>query len=158
MIAHAFGERYDSPVPLALFVLGGALVVLLSFALVYRRDAESADAADRPADVVVPPRAGRLAATGSVLVLVLLVLAGLLGSQEVPENILPTAFWLVAWVATPLAVGILGDFTGPANPFAAIARAADSARLRRLVLGRAEPLTWSASRAWWISAGRSTPW
>ena len=48
--------------------------------------------------------------------------------------------------------GVLGDFTGPANPFAAIARAADSARLRRLVLGRAEPLTWSASRAWWISA------
>ena len=38
MIAHAFGERYDSPVPLALFVLGGAAAVLASFALVYRRE------------------------------------------------------------------------------------------------------------------------
>jgi hypothetical protein len=87
-----------------------------------------------------------------VLVLALLVLAGLLGSQEVPENILPTAFWLVAWVALPLAVGVVGDFTGPVNPFAAIARAAGSARLRRLVLGREEPLAWSPRRAWWISA------
>ncbi len=154
MIAHAFGERYDSPVPLALFVLGGAAAVLASFALVYRREA-GAEGADvdgvASPDVVVPPRAGRVAATASVLVLMLLVLAGLLGSQEIPENILPTAFWLVAWVATPLAVGLLGDFTGPANPFAAIARAADRPAARRLLLGRAAPLAWRPARAWWIA-------
>jgi len=154
VIAHAFGERYDSPVPLALFVLGGAAAVLASFALVYRREAaaEGSDAVgDASPDVVVPPRAGPAAAIASVVVLGLLVLAGLLGSQEVPENILPTAFWLVAWVATPLAVGVLGDFTGPANPFAAIARGADRPGARRLLLGRTAPLGWRPERAWWIT-------
>ena len=72
----------------------------------------------------MPPRAGFVASAASVLVLALLVLAGLLGSQEVPENILPTAFWVMGWVAVPLSVGVLGDWTGPANPFAAISRAA----------------------------------
>ena len=115
MIAHAFGQRFDSPVPLALFVLGGAVVVLLSFALVYRR-AVADGPQEAGEDVVVPPRAGRIASGRPSLVLALLVLAGLLGSQEVPENILPTAFWLVAWVAVPLSVGVLGDWTGPGEP------------------------------------------
>jgi hypothetical protein len=151
VIAHAFGARYDSPVPLALFVLGGAVVVLLSFVLVYRREvAGDPDAVVE--DVIVPPRAGRAASAGSVLVLALLVLAGLLGSQEVPENILPTMFWVVGWVAVPLSVGVLGDWTGPVNPFAAIARAAGTPAVRRVVLGRAEPLAWSPRAGWWISA------
>jgi hypothetical protein len=152
VVAHAFGQRYDSPVPLAFFVLGGAVVVVLSFALVVRREvAGDPDAVCE--DVIVPPRAGRVASVGSVLVLALLVVAGLLGAQEVPENILPTMFWLVAWVAVPLSVGVLGDWTGPVNPFAAITRAAGTPAVRRLVLGRPEPLSWSPRRAWWISAG-----
>ncbi len=150
MIAHAFGQRFDSPVPLALFVLGGAVVVLASFALVYRR-AVTDGPQEAGEDVVVPPRAGRVASGASVAVLGLLVLAGMLGSQEVPENILPTAFWLVAWVAVPLSVGVLGDWTGPANPFAAITRAAGTTGVRRLVLGHTEPLPWSPRRAWWIA-------
>src|SRR4051812_26831319 len=98
MFAHAFGARYDSPVPLALFVLGGAAVVLLSFAVVYRREV-TGDSTDVLEDVIVPPRAGSVASAASVLVLALLVLAGLLGSQDVAENILPTMFWVVGWVA-----------------------------------------------------------
>jgi hypothetical protein len=157
VLAHAFGERYDSPVPLALFVLGGAFVVLLSFVLVYRRAVgePAGHGADggHGTDVVVPPRAGTAASTGSVVVLALGVLAGLLGSQEVAENILPVTFWLVVWVVLPLAVGILGDFTGPVNPFAALARAAGSARVRRLVLNRTEPLPWPPRLGWWLAAG-----
>jgi hypothetical protein len=127
-------------------------VVLLSFALVYRREVADDPDAGRE-DVIVPPRAGRAVSVVSVLVLALLVLAGLLGGQEVPENILPTMFWLVAWVAVPLSVGVLGDWTGPANPFAAITRAVGTPAVRRLVLGRSEPLDWSARQAWWISTG-----
>ncbi len=150
MLAHAFGERYDSPVPLSLFVLGGAFVVLLSFALVYRREM-TADGSLRE-DVVVPPSGSRAAGAASVVVLALLVLAGLLGSQEVSENLLPVFFWLVVWVALPLAVGLLGDFTGPLNPFAAIVRAAGSPRLRRLVLNRTAPLPWPRRLGWWLVA------
>jgi hypothetical protein len=150
VLGHAFGERYDSPVPLALFVLGGAFVVLLSFALVYRR--EVGEGGDRTADGVLPPRGSRTAGAASVVVLGLLVLAGLLGSQEVSENILPSAFWLIGWVALPLAVGLIGDFTGPVNPFAAIARATGSPQVRRVVLNRAEPFSWPPRLGWWVSA------
>jgi hypothetical protein len=118
--------------PLAFFVLDGAFVVLLSFALVVGRDVVD-DHDVSQGDVIVPPRAGPVASVVSVLVLVLLVLAGLLDSQEVPENILPTMFWLVAWVGIPLSVGILGDWIGPANPFAAITRAAGSPAAQPLV-------------------------
>src|SRR4051794_5152908 len=86
LFALAFGARSASPVPLALFVLGGAAVVLLSFAVVYRREVTD-DSTGVLEDVIVPPRAGPVASAGSVLVLALLVLAGLLGSQEVAENI-----------------------------------------------------------------------
>ncbi|WP_088289909.1 hypothetical protein [Kineosporia sp. A_224] len=151
MLAHAFGERYDSPVPLSLFVLGGALVVLLSFALVYRREVAPDDTVR--ADVVVPPSGGRVLPALSVVVLALLVLGGLLGSQEVSENLLPVFFWLVVWVALPLAVGAVGDFTGPVNPFAAIARAAGSARVRKAVLNRTAPLPWPPALGWWLAAG-----
>jgi hypothetical protein len=150
VLAHAFGERYDSPVPLALFVLGGAVVVLLSFALVYRREVAGARSGPVGEDVV-PPSGGVGAGAASVAVLALLVLAGLLGAQEVPENILPTAFWLLAWVALPLVVGLVGDFTGPVNPFAVIARAAGSARVRRAVLGREAPLPWPGRLGFWPS-------
>ena len=45
-------------------------------------------------------RAGRSA----LVVLILLALAGLLGSNEVAENIVPTTFWLLVWIAVPLSV------------------------------------------------------
>lgn len=151
MLGHAFGERYDSPVPLTLFVLGGAVVVLLSFALVYRREV-TPDPDARTADVVVPPRGGRLAGALSVAVLGLLVVGGLVGSQEVSENLTPVFFWLVVWVALPLAVGLVGDFTGPVNPFAAIARAAGSERVRKAVLNRTAPLPYPARLGWWPAA------
>src|SRR2546423_13008113 len=98
MVAHAFGQRYDSPVPLALFVLGGALVVLMSFVLVYRRSVNG-EREPTEADVVVPPRAGTVASTASVLVLALLVLAGLFGSPGGPANIPPPGVWLGGWGA-----------------------------------------------------------
>ena len=37
ILAHAFGARYDLPIPLWLFVLGGAAVVVLSFLVAERR-------------------------------------------------------------------------------------------------------------------------
>jgi predicted secreted protein len=148
MVTHAFGQRYDSPVPLALFVLGGALVVLMSFALVRRRAVAEGPARPEP-DVVVPPRAGRAASAASVAVLALLVLAGLLGSQEVPENILPTVFWLVVWIVLPLSCGTLGDWTRAVNPYANLVRLVDRPGLRRTVLGRSQPLRYPTRLGWW---------
>lgn len=150
-LAHAFGERYDSPVPLGLFVLGGAVVVLLSFLLVYRSSVTPAPGDTELEDATVVPRSGRVATWLSIVVLALLVGFGFGGDQIVENNLLPIAFWLVAWVTIPLLVGLVGDFTGPVNPFAALARLGDSARLRRALLGTTRPLGWPGRCGWWVA-------
>ena len=147
-LAHSFGERYDLPIPLALFVLGGALVVVLSFVLVLRRDARPGPAPVGPDE----PPLGRTSPVLSVLVLVgmaALIWVGLRGSQDLSVNPLPTVFWLVVWIAVPLSCGLLGDWTRPVNPFAALARFADSPRARRLLLARSDPLPWPDGVGWW---------
>jgi hypothetical protein len=150
ILAHAFGERYDLPIPLILFVLGGGLVVLLSFALVLRRriayDEVLGDDADRPAPGSYVGGALALVVTAG------LVYAGLAGKQELNDNILPTMFWLIVWVAVPMACGLIGDFTRSVNPFATLARLADKASVRRVLLARETPLPWPRRLGWWPAA------
>jgi len=149
VLAHAFGARYDLPIPLALFVLSGAAVVVVSFLLVLPRTVTAARG-----DQALPDRAPATGlspswATVSLVVLILLTLAGLLGSNVVAENIAPTTFWLLVWIAVPLSCGLLGDWTRTVNPFANLARLTDRPGLRRAVLGRAEPLAWPPGLGWW---------
>ena len=147
LLAHAFGQRYTLPLPLLLFVLGGAVVVGASFLIVLPRAVAAApdttdpttSARSAPPD---PERAQRL-------VLAALIACGVGGSQEVPENIVPTVIWLLVWIAVPLACGLLGDWTRPVNPFRALARSADSDAARQTLFGSPEPLTWPRWLAWW---------
>lgn len=146
-LGHAFGVRYDLPVPLLLFVLGGGAVVFLSFLLVLPRPVPV------EGGLVYPDVPGRrhLSAPGWVfgwLVLILLVICGLIGSQGVAENIVPTVFWLVIWIAVPISCAIFGDWTRPVNPYAALARAVDRPSLRQVILG-GPPLTWPTWLGWW---------
>ena len=110
VLAHAFGKRYDLPIPLYLFVIGGALVVIASFLLVLGRgEAEGEDANRNTRDGShirgLWPVLGVLA----VAWLGFLCYCGITGSQEVPENIVPTWFWIVVWIAIPLLVALIGD-------------------------------------------------
>jgi hypothetical protein len=147
--AHAFGARYDLPIPLLLFVVGGVAVVVVSFLLVrpraVRADDANADVLDR-----VPDAALNVPGTVvSLAVLFILGLGGLLGSNEVAENILPTVFWLVVWIVVPLSCGILGDWTRAVNPYANLVRLVDRPGLRRAVLARGEPLSYPRWLGWW---------
>jgi len=146
-LAHAFGERYDLPIPLVLFVLGGALVVVVSFLLVLRHDAPPTT--EYAEDGAVPLRPGPAWAVLSFVVLLLLVAIGLVGTQEVSENLLPTVFWLLVWIAVPMSCGVIGDWTAPVNPFAALSRAGSTPRLRRALLSRDAPLPWPGRLGWW---------
>ncbi|MDQ1748188.1 MAG: hypothetical protein QOD07_2451 [Frankiaceae bacterium] len=150
ILAHAFGKRYDLPIPLYLFLIGGALVVIASFVLVAGRPgrAERTDVADVPHR----RRWSMFWSPLSFVVLAGLVACGLFGNQDVPENIVPTSFWVIAWIAVPLTVGVLGDWTGPVNPFGWISRGCDSARLRQAVFGSPDPLPWPRWLGWWPAA------
>jgi hypothetical protein len=148
ILAHAFGARYDLPVPLLYFVTGGAAVVFLSFLLVLPREVA-------PAREVAPGDGSYIARNQPVLaglglfILGVLAVAGIIGSQEVPENILPTSFWLILWIAVPISCGVLGDWTAWINPFAVLARLADRDSLRRVVLGSEERVGWPGWLGWW---------
>jgi hypothetical protein len=151
ILAHAFGARYDLPIPLKLFVLGGAVVVVLSFLVAERRTVDTSR--ERLAvDVTYTrpwTRAGVVWATVSMLFLAFLVIVGITGSQEIPENIVPTSFWLVIWIIVPLSCGILGDWTQAVNPFATLARLCDRPGLRKAVLGSEAPVGWPSWLGWW---------
>ena len=124
----------SSPVPLALFLLAGAVVVLLSFALV------APDGGRRPvrggaAQAASSSPGHRIWSTVSVVLLWLLVLVGLVGTEEVAGTCSrPCSGSHLGGVA---AGGRAWPATSPRrlNPFGAIAQAADRHRTRRAVLG-----------------------
>jgi hypothetical protein len=154
ILAHAFGKRYDLPIPLYLFVAGGALVVVASFLLIVPRSkgrtrisgAAAEGSLDDGAHLRgLHPVAGCL----TTLWLAFVIWGGLVGSQEVAENIIVTWLWLVVWIAVPLTVAIVGDWTQPLNPFSFLSKLADSSRARRVVLGGADPVRWPDALGWW---------
>ena len=149
-LAHSFGERYDLPIPLVLFVLGGALVVIASFLVVLRRPPTRTE----PSVVVerTPPRGPVLPGALSVAVTAALAWVGLVGAQEVSDNLLPLVFWLLVWIAVPLSCGLLGDWTRPVNPYGFLSAVGDSDRLRRSLLARRSPLPWPGRLGWWPAA------
>ena len=154
ILAHAFGKRYDLPIPLYLFVVGGVLVVIASFLLVVprsgeHRQSESDETPEGSRDVVhvrgLHPIWGGLA----TVYLAFLIWCGLAGGQEVAENIIVTWLWLIVWIAIPLTVAVAGDWTQPVNPFAFLTKIADSDNLRRAALGSPEPVRWPDWLGWW---------
>jgi hypothetical protein len=147
-LAHAFGQRYELPIPLSLFVLAGAGVVLLSFFLIIGRKVAKTAKSTAPDKALAKPL-GSISAPLSLLALAGLIAAGIFGTQEVPENILPTLFWVITWVGVALSCGIIGDWTHSLNPFANLAKLADNSRLRHLLLARDTPMSWPRALGWW---------
>ena len=139
-LAHAFGARYELPIPLVAFLIGGAVVVGISFLIVLPTRVEEHPAGpDRTHLRRVTPTAG----IAGIVLLALLCWAGIAGTQEVPENILPTVFWVYVWVVLPLLCGIIGDFTSGSNPFGFLAQLGE--RLR----GARAPLPWPRALGYW---------
>jgi hypothetical protein len=154
IVAHAFGKRYDLPVPLWLFVFGGAAVVFLSFLLVLPRAvAEAGEAEAALRDEAPLRRPSPIGWTVAILVLAGLVVCGLIGSQSVAENIVPSFFWLLVWIAVPISCGVIGNWTQALNPFAALARLCDRPSLRRSLLADEKVVTWPRAVAWWPAVG-----
>ena len=145
---HAFGQRYELPIPLLLFVLGGAGIVLLSFLIVLQRNVKAVPTQEY-SDTTHLPQFSRPWAGISLIGLLMLVITGLYGSQEVAENIVPTLFWLVVWIAVPLTCAVVGDFTRQLNPFLQTARIFDSPNLRRRLIAKIEPMAWPVWLSWW---------
>jgi hypothetical protein len=142
-LAHAFGERVELPIPVIAFVLGGAAVVAASFVVVLpTRVTGRPDAGIDRTDV---RRVSGLAGIVGLILLAGLCWAGLAGTQELPENILPTVFWVYVWVIVPLLCGIFGDITSGLNPYGYLAQVGE-----RVGAGRGRvPRAWPERLGWW---------
>lgn len=114
--AHGFGARYDLPIPLQLYLTGAGLIVALSFVmlgallrLAPRADGPRVDAGPLP--VVLP-----LARVLGVAIYVLLVVAGLFGTQSPLKNIVPVFVWALWWVGMTYVSAFIGSVWPLVNP------------------------------------------
>jgi hypothetical protein len=127
--AHAFGARYDLPLPLSLWLAAAGSAVALSFvvfALALRRGAGSAsyprlDLLRLPgARALAHPFVLEVLRAASVCVFVLLIAAGLFGTQDPFRNLAPAFVWIAWWVGFAYLSAAAGDLWALVNPWKAL--------------------------------------
>jgi hypothetical protein len=140
--AHAFGERYDLPVPLWMNLTGGGAVVVLSFVIAaWYLKPQAPAPAPRPSLSAIPG----LRALGSAPVLLALkilsvllfavaLLAGFIGVPDYSRNAAPTVFWVIGWVGLAFVSVLLGNLWLIVNPWLILFEGADA--LWRRMTGR----------------------
>jgi hypothetical protein len=124
--AHAFTVPYDLPLPLWLYLTGGAATVAVSFVLIaiFARGGSEVRSYPRlnllrwaPLRVLAHPGALTLVRLASVALFVLILVAGLFGSQSPFKNIAPVLVWVIWWVGLAYVSALLGDLWALINPW-----------------------------------------
>ena len=115
---HGFGNRYDLPISLALYLFGGGAVVVLSFVLVavFAGDNLGETAVDTPRwraawlDGVVDNRLVRALGSGvGVVFLLAIVIFGIFGSQDPTRNPAEYLLWIYFWAGLVILSGLVGN-------------------------------------------------
>lgn len=146
--AHGFGQRYDLPLPLSLYLFGTAAAVVLSFVIVGLFARHAPGASGYPRIDLLAHRLRRQIARAlgtflklfSISLLVLTVIAGFYGSQNPYQNIAPTLVWVIWWVGLAVFSAFFGDLWVLINPWRTLFDWAD--RLYRTGGGRGLGLRW----------------
>jgi hypothetical protein len=128
-MAHAFGVRYDLPLPLHLWVVGAGLTVALSFAVfaLALRPAPAADGYPR-LDLrrvrwtrwLARPVTLTAVRVLSVSVFAVLIAAGLAGNQDPYRNLAPAFVWIVWWIGFAYLSALVGDLWAVVSPWNAL--------------------------------------
>jgi hypothetical protein len=124
--AHGFGQRYDLPVPLWLYVASAAATVVVSFVVVglFVRGTSAQHTYPR-LNLLGSPLGRLLVRPGlqyclrlvSVLLFVFLIVTGLFGNQSATRNLAPTLVWVIWWVGLAYASALVGNFWALINPW-----------------------------------------
>ncbi len=141
--AHGFGQRYDLPLPLFLYLLSTAAAVILSFVVVGLFARHTPGARGYPRIDLLAHPLGRWLAHPVLLALLRLITAGLFiltvtagffGNQDPYRNIAPTLVWIVWWVGLATFSAFVGDLWALVNPWRTLFDWAD--RVYRILTGR----------------------
>lgn len=124
--AHGFGERYDLPVSLSLYLVGAGAAVALSFVImgVFVRGVDGGHGYPRfnllrwpVVRAAAYPVVVTLLQMVSVAALALVILAGNIGSWVPSNNISPTLVWIIWWVGTAYVCALVGNVWRLVNPW-----------------------------------------
>jgi hypothetical protein len=124
--AHAFGYRYDLPLPMEFYMTGATLAVLISFVVmgVFLKDSHEPSRASQFNLLQVPGlqwlqhhvclSAIRL---GSVTIFAFILIVGFFGNPDPLKNIAPTFIWVIWWVGMAFVSALVGDLWSLINPW-----------------------------------------
>ena len=125
--AHGFGERYDLPVPLNLFLVGAGATVALSFVVIGFFVQRQSGAFVYPRFDLLGSRwsstvlAGSVSLgvirTASVAIFLLTVATAIVGSNIPVENLSPTLVWIIWWVGMGYISALAGNLWMLINPW-----------------------------------------
>ena len=142
--AHGFGQRYDLPLPLSLYLFGAAAAVVVSFIIVglFVRGDASRPRLDQRFDLtslgigelILNPATGLVPQLVAFATFAVTVAAGFIGSQDPYRNIAPTMVWIIFWVGLAYVSAFAGDIWALVNPWRTIFAAVE--RLSKLVADR----------------------
>ena len=128
--AHGFGQRYDLPLPLSLYLFGAAVAVVVSFVIVglLVRDGASSSGFDRRLDLtshgigrfILRPALGLVPQLVAFVIFVVTVMGGFIGNQDPYRNIAPTMVWIIFWVGLAYVSAFAGDVWALVNPWRTI--------------------------------------
>jgi hypothetical protein len=129
--AHAFGQRYDLPLPLWLFISGGAVTVILSFIIIAFLTGTIKKNDDYPRFNLLNNSIGKCLTQPTTISLIrfifmvfflLILAAGFWGEQNPLNNISIVMTWVIAWVGLAFICALLGNFWALINPWDTIFR------------------------------------
>jgi len=127
--AHAFGPRYDLPLPLNLYLAGAGCAVALSFvvmAFFFRTpDTDTGQPAInlldfKPLRTLLHPLAIGVARAVSVGLFIVILATGFFGNQDPVKNVGPTFVWIVWWVGLAYVAALAGNIWPAINPWSNI--------------------------------------
>ncbi len=124
---HAFGQRYDLPIPLGYFLIGAAAAVALSFVALGMFMQKGRERFRYPrlnllrvpvVGAVLSSRvAGGAVRVVSVAMFLLLLLTGFLGTNRAIDNLSPTFIWIIWWVGMGYVAALVGNVWMFVNPW-----------------------------------------
>jgi len=121
--AHAFGQRYDLPLPIGFYLVGAGLTVALTFlgsALFLRFGKHLRFSVG----VRIPYQLSRFVAPFfralAVLVLALILTVALFGPTSPTQNLATIFIWVIWWVGFVLFSALVVDLWSSLNPFATL--------------------------------------
>ncbi len=126
--AHAFGQRYDLPIPLSYFMAGAAATVALSFVVIglFLKGGSAQFRYPRfnllslPGVTLTSRIKSAVAQALSVLLLLLVLATSLFGSDNPLANFSPTFVWIIWWVGMGYIAALFGNLWMLINPWKAL--------------------------------------